>query len=171
MLARAAALLLLAAFGCTSGCTTTTYARRGSPAAQDWMARHASSDLEAELATDGPTGRAAIAIDARSPTDIRFVAADASVVPLERVQKVVDVRHGLGMLDGSVLGLGAGVLFGLVYGAIRPLDAYEQSMDCTIICNHGDAAKVGALIFGALGLVVGAATGAVVGARDELDLR
>jgi hypothetical protein len=167
MTARAAALLLVAAVGCTS----TTYAQRGSPAAQDWLARHDSSDVEAELATDHPTGRAELTIDARSVTDIRFVAAHATVVPLEQVQRVVDVRHGVGVLDGSVLGLSAGVLFGLIYGATRPLSAYEQSMDCTIVCNHGDAAKLGALMFGALGLVVGAATGAVVGARDELDLR
>jgi hypothetical protein len=167
MTARAPALLLLAAFGCTS----TTHAQRGSPVAQDWLARHASSDVEAELATDRPTPRTAIRIDARSPTDIRFVAADASVVPLERIQKVVHVRHGLGALEGTALGLGAGGLLGLAYGATRPLGAYEQSMDCTIVCNHGDAAKVGALMFGALGLVLGAAAGAVVGARDELDLR
>jgi hypothetical protein len=167
MTARAAAFLLLAAIGCTS----TTHAQRGSPAAQDWLARHASSDVEAELATDHQTGRAAIAIDARSPTDIRFVASDSSIVPFERVQKVVDVSHGLGTLEGAGLGLGAGLLLGLVYGGTRSLDTYEQSMDCTIVCNHGDAAKVGALMFGALGLIVGAATGALVGARDQLDLR
>jgi hypothetical protein len=167
MIPRAAALLLLA----TVGCTTTTHARRGDPAAQDWLARHDSTAGEAEVATERPTGPTAVTINARSPTDVRFVAPDARVVPLERVQKVVVVRHGVGALEGAAFGLGVGALFGLVYGATRPLGAYEQSSDCTIVCNHGDSAKLGALMFGALGLVVGAATGALVGARDELDLR
>jgi hypothetical protein len=167
MTARAAALLLVAAFGCT----TTTHAQRGSPAAQEWLARHASSDVEAELATDPPAGRVPLAIDARSPTDVRFVAADARVVPLEQVQKVVVARHGLGTLEGAAFGLGAGVLFGVFYGFARPLSAYDQSIDCAFICTHGDYAALGAIVFGALGLVLGAPTGAAIGARDVLDLR
>jgi hypothetical protein len=131
MTARAPALLLLAALGCT----TTTRAQRGPRRRTGWHA------------TTRQTSRR------RWSRTIRRG------------------RHGLGILDGSVLGLGAGVLFGLIYGATRPLSPYERSMDCTIVCNHGDAAKLGALMFGALGLVVGAATGAAVGARDELDLR
>jgi hypothetical protein len=162
-----AALLLLA----TVGCTATTYGRPGSPAAQDWLARHDRSEVEVDVAADRPADRAEVVIDARSPTDVRFLARDASVLSVDRVHKVVDVHHGLGALEGTAIGLGAGALFGLIYGGTRGLDQYEQSMDCTIVCNHTDAAKVGAIMFGVLGLVLGAATGAIVGTRDVLDLR
>ncbi len=123
------------------------------------------------MAADRPTDRAEVVIDARSPTDVRFLARDASVLSADQVHKVVDVYHGLGALEGTAIGLGAGALFGLIYGGTRPLDQYEQSMDCTIVCNHTDAAEVSAIMFGVLGLVVGAATGAIVGTREVLDLR
>lgn len=169
MTACAALLLLLS----TVGCTTTTYGRPGSPAAQDWLARHDRSDVqvEAEVVAERPPDRAEVVIDARSPTDVRFTARDASVLSVDRVRTVVDVHHGLGALEGAGIGLGAGALFGLIYGGTRGLDAYEQSTDCTIVCNHSDAAKVSAIMFGVLGLVLGAATGALVGTRDVLDLR
>jgi hypothetical protein len=167
MIPRAAALLLLGAFGCTS----TTQAQRGSPAAQDWLAHHTSSDVRAELATEHSPARTAVTIDARSPTDVRFVAPDARLVPLEQVQKVVVVRHGVGALEGAALGLGVGALFGLFYGVVRPLNAYDQSIDCTFTCTHADYAALGAIVFGTLGLVLGAPTGGVVGARDVLELR
>jgi len=162
-----AALLLLAAFGCTA----TTYGRPGSPTAQDWLARHASSEVEAEVPAEPPPDRAEVVIEARSPTDIQLVARDASVLPIERVHRVVDIDRGLGALGGAGIGAGAGALFGLVYGAARELSPYERSMDCTIICNHSDAAKFSAVLFGALGLLAGAATGAIIGNRDVLDLR
>ena len=37
--------------------------------------------------------------------------------------------------------------------------------------DRGDAAELSALMFGALGLVLGTATGSLVGARDVLELR
>jgi hypothetical protein len=167
MTARPPALLLLVALGCSS----TTSANRGSPEAYAWLARRASSDLQVELVPDRPIDRARIAIDARSPTDVRFAVSNATVVPLEQVGKVVEVHHGLGALDGAAIGLGVGALSGLLYGALRPLSGFEQSMDCTLVCNHADAAELYAIVFGALGLVAGTATGAIVGARDVLDLR
>ena len=164
---RPVGLLLLTALGCGS----TTTARRDSPEAQRWLARHPSSGLQVELAPDRPSDRAVVVIDARSPTDVRFVVSNATVVPLEQVQRVVDVHRGLGALDGAAIGLGVGALTGLVYGALRPLSAYERSSDCTLVCNQGDAAELSAIQFGILGLLVGTLTGSIVGARDVLDLR
>ena len=81
------------------------------------------------------------------------------------------VGHGRGALDGALIGIAVGVLGGALYGATRGLDAYESSMDCTIVCNNSDAAEWGALMYGVLGVVLGTVTGAVVGHRDVLDLR
>ena len=165
-----AALLLLAAVGCGS----TTYARPDSPEAQAWLEHHASSDVEVEVASgraDHPPDRAEVLIDARSPTDIRLTARDTSVLAIERVHRVVQVHHGLGALEGAAIGLGAGALLGLIYGGTRTLSPYERSGDCALVCSQGDAATLAALMFGALGLVTGTATGAIVGTRDVLDLR
>ena len=131
----------------------------------------ASAQVQADLAADRPGDRLAVTIDARSPTDIRLVAPDARVLSLDGVHEVVEVHRGLGALEGAGIGTGAGALIGLLYGATRQLDAYEQSMDCTLVCNHSDAAKLSAVMFGALGFMLGAATGAIVGTHDVLDLR
>lgn len=162
-----AVLLLLAAVGCTS----TTYARPGSVAAEAWLSRHPSAEVEADGAAAPPTDRASIVIVARSPTDVRLVAPDGNLLAPDRVRTAVDVHHGMGALEGAALGLGAGALVGAIYGGTRALSPYEQSSDCALVCNHADAAKLSAVIFGALGLVVGAATGALIGTRDVLDLR
>jgi hypothetical protein len=44
-------------------------------------------------------------------------------------------------------------------------------MDCTIVCNNGDAANWGAIQFAILGLLVGPLIGVAVGHRDILELR
>lgn len=164
-----AALLLLAAVGCT----TTSVGRSLSPTGQAWLARHASTDVEADVAPapEQPTERTQVVIQARSPTEVSFVARDGSVIPTDRVRKVVQVRRGLGALEGAAIGTGAGALIGALYGATRELSPYERSMDCALVCNHDDAAKLYGAMFGVIGVVVGTVVGAVVGDRDVLDLR
>lgn len=44
-------------------------------------------------------------------------------------------------------------------------------MDCTIVGNDTDAAKMGALTYGTLGLLLGTLTGAAIGDREILELR
>ena len=153
-----------------AGCWTTTVGRAGDPSAQGWLADHAGSEMTVAT-TDRQPDQSGMAIEATSPTEIRFRTREGAVVPIETVRQVTVVKHGRGTLEGALLGVGIGALAGYMYGLTGDLSAYERSMDCTIVCNHQDAANWGALTFGVIGLVAGTITGLAVGHRDILDLR
>jgi hypothetical protein len=93
------------------------------------------------------------------------------VVPIETVRQVTVVKRGRGALEGALLGIGIGAVLGYMYGLTRSLSDYERSMDCTIVCNNGDAANLGAIQFAILGLLAGPLIGVAVGHRDILELR
>jgi uncharacterized membrane protein len=160
-----ACALVLATFGCS---TTHWQVRPESAAAREWMERHTGDSVEVET----PAGeRTHVVIEAVSPTELRFTTREPPAVPLEQVSRVVEVRHARGALEGAGLGLAAGLLFGAAWGATTTLSPYDRSSDCTIVCNQADQVKLDALMFGALGLILGTITGAAVGDRDVLDLR
>jgi len=162
---RFAALGLLA-----TACSTTTVATSADPRAHAWLAEHAGSEMQIETTDRGPDQRGVV-LEAASPTQITFRTRADTVVPIDRASRLTVVGHGRGALDGALIGIAVGVLGGALYGATRGLDAYESSMDCTIVCNNSDAAEWGALMYGVLGVVLGTVTGAVGGHRDVLDLR
>jgi hypothetical protein len=159
------AAVALAGAGCWS---TTTVGSVSDDRAQRWLAENASSDMNVAMADLRPDQNS-IALQATSPTDIRFLTREGWV-PIDDVRRLTVVKRGRGMLDGALLGVGIGALGGYLQGLTSNLSAYEQSMDCTIICNKSDAANWGALAFGVLGLLAGTITGAVVGHRDILEL-
>jgi len=106
-----------------------------------------------------------------STTANEWLERHPSAEHIEQGDRVVEVHHGLGALEGAGIGLLVGGLFGVGHGYSAPLGPYESSSDCTIVCNHSDAAEIEGLMFGTLGLLVGAAVGALIGQRDVLDLR
>ncbi|HEY7373895.1 MAG TPA: hypothetical protein VIF57_17175 [Polyangia bacterium] len=110
-------------------------------------------------------------MEAASPTEISFRTRSDTVVPIGQVRRLTVVSHGRGALEGAGIGVVTGALLGGIYGLSRGLCHYESSEDCSIICNHTDAAEWGALMFGVLGLISGTLVGAVAGHRDVLDLR
>jgi hypothetical protein len=152
-------------------CSTTTYGNAGAPGATElgWVKDRAFSDMHVVLA-GGAGERTAVALDAASPTDIRFKTTGGEVIPLGQIRRITVVEHALGALEGAAVGAAAGGLLGFTLGLARPLSPYEMSMDCTIVCSKDDAAKLGVLMYGALGLLIGAATGAVIGHRSVLEV-
>jgi len=159
------ALALLA-----SACTTTTTARIGDPAAGAWLTEHTGEEVRIETLDRRPE-QSGVVPRAISPTEITFHTRGDTIVPLERARQLTAVEHARGALDGALIGIVVGALGGALYGATSSLSPYERSMDCTIVCNHTDAAEWGALMYGVLGVVLGTVTGAVIGHRDVLDLR
>jgi len=160
----AAAMAVLGA-----GCWTTTVGRAGDPSAQGWLADHA--DAEVTIATtDRQPDQSGMAIEATSPTELRFRTLEGAVVPIENVRQVTVVKRGRGTFEGALLGIGIGAVLGYLYGLTRGLSNYERSMDCTIVCSNSDAANLGAIQFAVLGLLVGPLIGVAVGHRDILEL-
>jgi hypothetical protein len=131
----AAAMAILGA-----GCWTTTVGRAGDPSAQGWLADHAGEETTVAT-TDRQPDQSGMAIEATSPTEFRFRTLEGAVVSIENVRQVTVVKRGRGTLEGALLGIGIGALAGYLYGLTRDLSAYERSLDCTIICNHQDAAN------------------------------
>jgi hypothetical protein len=163
-------LLALATAILGAACSTTTVGHVGDPSAQRWLADHA--DAETTVATtDRRLDQRGIAIESISPTEVRFRTLEGAVVPIETVRQVTVVQRGRGTLEGALLGIGIGAVLGYIYGLTSDLSAYERSMDCTIVCNHSDAANLYAIEFGVLGLLAGTLTGVIVGHRDILELR
>src|SRR4051794_35249889 len=114
-----------------SGCVTTTNGSGAAPGAAElsWVREHASHDMHLVASAGGEaTG---IALEAASPTDIRFKLPAAQVVPLGDVQRVTVVDRPLGALEGAMIGAAAGGLLGITVGFSQPLSPYEMSMDCT----------------------------------------
>src|SRR5213596_2306623 len=99
-LRRVAALVLLGA-----GCSTTTVGRAGDPSAQSWLADHAGSEMTVAT-TDRQPDQSGVAIEATSPTELRFRTLEGAVVPIETVRQVTVVKRGLGTLEGALLGIG-----------------------------------------------------------------
>jgi hypothetical protein len=153
-----------------AACWTTTVGRAGDPSAQWWLADHAGSEMTVAT-TDRQPDQSGMAIEATSPTEFRFWTLEGAVVPIENVRKVTVVKHGRGALEGALLGIAIGTLGGYIFGLTRDLTTFERSMDCTLVCDNSDAAKLGAIEFGVLGLLLGTLTGASLGHRDILDLR
>jgi len=161
--------LLLALIG--GGCSTTTFDFAHPDESRRWIQDHAGYGQRVAYAADpgAIAEQPGTLIDATSPTEIRFKTAGGQIVPLQNVKRVVAVEHGWGALEGALIGAGSGLLFGALHGATAPLGAFERSMDCTLVCSSSDEAKLEALGFGTLGLLLGAGIGALIGHHAILE--
>jgi len=153
-----------------AGCVSTTVGSTADPGVQRWLADNTSSEMTVETTERGPE-QSGVVVWAASPTDVSFRTKNDTVVPIGQVRRLTVVSHGRGALEGAGIGVLTGALLGGLYGMSRGLSHYESSDDCSIICNHTDAAQWGALMFGVLGLISGTLVGALAGHRDVLDLR
>ena len=143
-----------------AGCATTTDAppRVSAPSPLE--------DADA-VRTEAPPEQPSVTVVATSPTSVRF-RTDATdvVVPLPQPQRRtvsnrrVWVRHG--MLVGAVLG----VIAGAAEGTARDRRESEPGTSCDPFACGGNL-LVDPLAFGAIGLRLGAAAGAVIGAFDR----
>jgi hypothetical protein len=153
------------------GCSTTTFDFAQSQGTERWLRERAPDDMRVTELTEPPAESDATLIESTSLTRLSFKTKDERIIPLEQVRRVVVVKRGWGALTGALIGTAVGATVGVMLGYAEPLNGYEASMDCTIVCSKNDAAKVGGLMYGALGLLVGTIVGAIVGQRDILDLR
>jgi hypothetical protein len=150
-----------------SGCSTTTIGRRDTPETRQWLRERESSRAEVSVRRD-PSGGAnvdGVLIQSSSPTDIRFSSPTSGVIPLEDVERVTIVERGRGAAYGTLIGAAAGILAGL---SLALSQGDDRSSDCGYPCRSSDRAVFWGGIFGGLGMLGGAATGALLGHRDIL---
>jgi hypothetical protein len=85
-------------------------------------------------------------------------------LPTSEIQTISVRQHGRGALEGAMYGLLIGALAGAVLGAATRMTPEIKT------ASRSEGAVNGAVVFGALGLAVGFAWGALVGSKDVYDL-
>jgi len=139
----------LAAIGCATP-TAAGPATAGPP--PGWVAA-GPPPSEAAVETDGAPGQPRVVVAAMSPTEIRYRVEGETIVPIQPLHppgpSIRRVRTRQGMWIGAAIGVIAGLALP------RP----PADDGCEFYCGRGLAA-VG---FGAIGLGLGAAVGAILG--------
>ena len=146
--------LALVAAGCA---TTTTAAPRVSTPNED-------ADT---VGTDAPADQPSVVVVAHSPSDVRF-RADATdiVVPLRRPPGRAVSNRRIWVRQGMLVGAVMGAVAGAVEGAARDRRESEPGASCDPFACGGNQ-LIDPLAFGAIGLGLGAAAGAIIGAFDR----
>ena len=140
------------------GCSTTTTVGPGGGPTPRWVAPNAAPDVTVE--TDrGPDPT--VVVEATSPTEIRYRAEGETVVPIGPLHPAGPSRRRVRTHQGMWIGAGLGILAGLAL----PSPPADEAHDCELSCGGG-AAALGAVAFGAIGLGLGAAVGAIIGSIE-----
>jgi hypothetical protein len=153
------ATLLLAGEACATATSAGPVAASPAPSMQ-------YDDVSPEAAIppgDGDADAPSVVVQASSPTDVQFSAADTRdvVVPVRRYRPRTSRRRAA-VHQGMWIGAGIGVVAGLVSGSAK--DQSERNnpgASCDPTC--GGNALLGSVITGAIGLGLGAAAGAIIG--------
>ena len=167
-------LLVLMALA-NARCATTTHASVGSPAAVAWLSQHESDratvtfrdrpewmPLEGNLSFDSDTSPPQRLLTTQFRLDH---SGEDRVISFESVRDVEVVRHGRGILDGALVGAGAGLLVGVSLGLSMFRSCGEMNCDAAFHLRVDASMGAG---FSGLGAVVGALAGAAIGHRDIL---
>ena len=154
--------MVLTSAGCAT--TATNVGAAAGPQSHGWPAANAPAETTTVPADGGPDSPGVV-VTATSPTNVQFSpdARDA-VIPLTPVpRQLTHSRRRAAVHQGMWIGAGIGILAGLAMGQERDQDTRAHpEMDCdTFDC--GVAALFGGVAFGAIGLGLGAAAGAIVG--------
>lgn len=147
-----------------AGCGTTTVGSVASSAAPQRFVEEGQSKTSVEATDRGPDEPGVVVV-ATSPTDVQFQAETRyTVVPLRGPRPVSKRRARVH--EGMWIGAAIGVLAGGVSGSARSNSAGANTMECdTFGC--GAEGVLGASVLGAVGLGLGAAVGAIVGALES----
>lgn len=141
------------------GCATTDAAQRAStPGAPEGAG---------PVDTDAPPDQPSVAVVATSPIDVQFRtdAADV-VVPLRSPPRPVISNRRAWVRQGMLVGAVMGAIAGAAEGAARDRRESEPGTSCDPFACGGNQ-LVDPLAFGAIGLGLGAAAGAIIGAFDR----
>jgi hypothetical protein len=137
-----------------AGCAMTTVGRVGTANAQGQPVDNPPSEVSVETAGAAPD-QPGVVVTAHSPTAVRFQPdAGDTVIPLTPIHPHAPARH---RLSPATYGLLIGVLGGAALGSANDHDPRvlmdPDSCRCSVIPS--------AVIFGLIGLGVGAAVGAI----------
>ena len=163
---------LLLTIGVTGiACTTTTTAGSLSDgAARRWLDEKSSSEMTVET-KDSPSGLDDVRIEAISPTDVRFRARSGEVLPIDRVRRVTVRNHWRGGLEGMLIGGGAGVAFGVLFGLLATTRSSSATAGCDICLTPSETGVFAGVLFGVPSMVAGLIGGAIKGHEDVLELK
>jgi hypothetical protein len=126
----------------------------------------ASAEASAQL----EDGRVVEVHAAPTPEGARWMKQDKAartsvIVESTDIRSYTTVSHGRGALEGlAVTGL-SGAALGVVTGLASGDDKCNQDF-CIFLFTAREKAVVGGVVFGGLGIVLGALIGAIVGSRD-----
>jgi hypothetical protein len=98
------------------------------------------------------------------PTEIILADRSGRIIQTQHIAQVVDVNHGRGALDGALIG----GLTGLAFGAVLGFAAGDDECDdfCILTFTAEEKAALIGSTFGIVGAGTGAIIGAIVGSRD-----
>lgn len=167
-------LVVVFAVSVGAGCSTTVGALQ-SPATDRWLADHRSSEAlivsRPEPGAETMTEQRGVLLDSSSSSDVRFESAAGAElgVPMVQLRQITVVKRARGAGEGALIGVATGVLVGVSVALIRGQSDFDRSSDCNFLCSTDAKATYTGALFGGLGLIVGAALGAVIGHRDVLE--
>jgi len=150
-----------------AACATTTAAGAApNGAAQRPVAADAQPDPSV-APTEEPSDQPGVVVVATSPTDVQFRASSSdTVVPLGPVRRHTPTRRRVWVMSGMVVGAVLGAVVGLIQGTEKDRrETAAGAPECDPLC--GGNAIIDPLGLGAVGLGVGAALGAGIGAFDR----
>jgi hypothetical protein len=154
-------LLMMALTVGACGSTAVGYPASATPA-QQWRPESAPSDERTET-TEPPQDQPEVVIVATAPSAVQFHPdARDVIVPLRHVRPPTITPRRARVHQGMWIGAGIGILAGALSGIESERNARSDPDASCPGCFI-----LGAAVFGAIGLGLGAAAGAVIGAFDN----
>jgi hypothetical protein len=150
--------------------TTTTVGSLSDGAARRWLDDKTSSEMTVET-RDVPSGLDDVRIEAVSPTDVRFRARSGEVLPSDRVRRVSVRNHWLGGIEGTLIGAGAGVAVGVLFGLLATTRSSSSTAGCDICLTPAETGAFAGVLFGVPSMVAGLIGGAIKGHQDVLEVK